>query len=94
MDRRQIRKIHSKIAPIIFLPLFLTALTGVSYRLATSWLGADGGDLQFLLNIHQGQYLGEALSPFYVMLNALGVIAMLFTGISMTGIFRKKPTEK
>ena len=33
------RKLHRKIAPILFLPLLLSALTGISYRIGRSWRG-------------------------------------------------------
>jgi hypothetical protein len=94
MDQRQIRKIHNKIAPIIFLPLFLTVLTGVSYQIATGWFKTPGDEVQFLMYIHQGAFLGDSLKVFYVLLNALGVLAMLTTGILMTSIFRTKRTRE
>jgi hypothetical protein len=95
MDTKIIRKLHRKIAPFIFLPLLLTALTGVSYRIGRSWfgLGDEFGDAMML--IHQGTWLGPQLRPFYVLLNALGAIGMIVTGIIMSGLFfrRSKTSE-
>jgi hypothetical protein len=93
MKQRNFRKLHRLIAPIIFLPLFLTALTGISYRVANSWFRTPNEVGEFLMYIHQGSFLGKDLRVFYVLLNALGVIAMLFTGILMTGIFRRDRTS-
>ncbi len=93
MNQRLIRKFHRQIAPILFLPLFFTALTGVAYRVGRNWLGLSGNAGELLLSIHQGSFLGPHLKVFYVLLNGLGVIAMLFTGIYMTSIFRSKRTE-
>ena len=90
VNKRVLRKWHRFLAPIIFLPLFATALTGVSYRVARSWFGASDQVGEFLMYIHQGTFLGKELRVFYVLLNGLAVIAMLATGISMTGIFRGK----
>jgi hypothetical protein len=89
MELRNLRKLHRTLAPIIFLPLFITAVTGVSYRVAHSWFNAPGEVGEFLMYIHQGTFLGKNLRVFYVFLNALGVIAMLFTGILMTRLFRR-----
>ncbi len=87
MDIKNIRKLHRKIAPFIFLPLLLTALTGVSYRIGRSWFGLseEFGDAMML--IHQGTWLGPQLRPFYVLLNALGAIGMIVTGVIMSGLF-------
>jgi len=77
------RKWHSTIAPIVLLPLFVTVSTGVSYRLAKDWFGLSRDQVHFLMSIHEGEYLGHALSPVYVLLNALGLFWMLITGGAM-----------
>ncbi|MGF1489623.1 MAG: hypothetical protein ACFBSE_21250 [Prochloraceae cyanobacterium] len=46
---------------------------------------------RFLMDLHTGAFLGENLQIFYVILNSLGVIVMLFTGIYLTSLFRSKP---
>lgn len=90
MDTRKLRQLHRKIAPVVFIPLFLTAFTGVAYRVARSWFGVSDEIGEALMFIHQGTFLGKELRVFYVILNALGLLAMLFTGIIMTGIFRSR----
>ncbi|MBL1211532.1 MAG: PepSY domain-containing protein [Geminocystis sp. GBBB08] len=96
MDTKTLRKLHRKFAPIVFLPLFITAFTGVFYRVARSWFGASDEFGEMILFIHQGEFLGKDLRVFYVLLNGLGLIAMVATGIIMSGIFRprKKVIEK
>ncbi|MDJ0727115.1 MAG: peptidase [Prochloraceae cyanobacterium] len=91
MDRRLIRNLHRQIAPILFLPLFLTALTGIIYQISLSWFDGFGDLGSILMSIHTGEFLGKNLKVFYVILNAFGVFVMLFTGIYMTSIFRSKP---
>jgi len=83
-------KLHRKIAPIVFIPLFLTAFTGIIYRLGRSWMGMseDAGDK--LLTFHQGEFLGEPLVPIYVLLVGLGLIAMIVTGVTMVRLTQKK----
>lgn len=95
MDIRDIRKVHRKLAPFIFLPLLLSALTGVSYRIGKSWFGLGDNFGEAMMVIHQGTWLGPQLRPFYVLLNALGAIGMIITGIVMSGLFfrRSKPSS-
>ncbi|MBF2014933.1 MAG: PepSY domain-containing protein [Rivularia sp. T60_A2020_040] len=88
-SKLNVRTIHSMIAPIIFIPLLISAITGIAYRVGGSWLGLPKEQRKLLMTIHQGSYFGDFGKPIYVLLVGLGLIAMLFTGISMTGIFRK-----
>jgi hypothetical protein len=90
MDIKNIRKLHRKIAPFIFLPLLLTALTGVSYRIGRSWFGLSEEFGDAMMFIHQGTWLGPQLRPFYVLLNALGAIGMIITGVIMSGLFFRR----
>ena len=85
-----VRSIHSIVAPIIFLPLFASAITGIAYRVGESWLGLPEEQIELLMTIHQGSYFGSFGKPIYVLLVGLGLVAMLFTGISMTGLFHKR----
>lgn len=82
---RQFRQLHQTVAPIVLLPLFLTVLTGVAYRLGKSWLGLSRDQVHFLMVIHEGEYLGQTLEPVYVLLNGLGLLWMLITGGIMVG---------
>lgn len=97
MNQRNFRKWHRVLAPIVFLPLFLTAFTGVFYRVGRTWFGLSSDWGELLMVIHQGTWLGKDLRVFYVLLNGLGVFAMLLTGIIMTRIFqpsrRNKPDQ-
>ncbi|MGF1521933.1 MAG: PepSY domain-containing protein [Leptolyngbyaceae cyanobacterium] len=70
-------------APLVFLPLFVTVSTGVAYRLGKSWLGLTRDQVHFLMVIHEGEYLGHTLEPIYVLLNGLGLLWMLITGGGM-----------
>jgi hypothetical protein len=83
---RVFRKYHRQIAIIISLPLFLTVLSGVGYTIFDEILGQEeiGG---FLIRLHTLELLG--LEEIYPILNALGVIGLLITGLSMTGLFRR-----
>lgn len=90
MQNIQLRKFHRKIAPIIFIPLFLTAFTGMAYRLGRTWMGMPKDKAEILLTIHQGEFLGEGLVPIYVLSIGLGLIAMIFTGLTMVRLAQQK----
>ena len=83
------RKLHRKIAPIIFIPLALTALTGVLYRLGDSWFDINENVGELFLAIHQGSFLGKELRPMYVLLVGLGTIALIVTGFTMMKFMNK-----
>ncbi len=90
---RFFRKLHRKTALIVFLPLFISALTGIIYRLGKSWFGMSNEVGNIFMMIHQGGYLGTPLVPIYVLLVGLGLVGMIVTGLSMTGIFQNRASQ-
>lgn len=88
------RKMHRILAPITFLPLAISAITGIIYRLGKSWFGMSDRQAAIFLRIHQGSYLGDFFKSIYILSIGLGLIAMLVTGINMTRIFRQRDREK
>ncbi len=77
------RSLHRKIAPILFLPLLLSVLSGLAYRIGRSWFGLSNDFGELMMTIHEGRYLGQSLSPFYVLLVGLGLIGIVITGLNM-----------
>lgn len=92
MARLGFRQLHRKLSLIIFLPLALTAVTGVAYQVATSWFHLDDDKMHFLMDIHAGNFRG--LEKIYPVLNGLGVIGLIVTGLTMTGLFRSRPKRE
>jgi uncharacterized iron-regulated membrane protein len=84
------RSWHRWLAPIFFLPLFVSASTGIMYRLGKLWFDLPKEQTKLLIDLHQGTYLGQSLRPFYVLFVGLGLLGMLVTGIQMTSVFRKQ----
>jgi len=80
-NSRKFRTLHRKIAPILFIPLLLSAITGLIYRLGRSWFGMSKDTGKIFMAIHQGTFLGKALEPFYVLLLGLGLVGLLITGL-------------
>ncbi|MBD2452304.1 peptidase [Nostoc sp. FACHB-152] len=85
------RKYHRLIATLFCLPLFFTAVTGISIAIADTWLHQE--DLAgFFITIHTLQIFKlDAIVP---VLNGLGLIGLVVTGVSMTGLFTKRRQPK
>jgi hypothetical protein len=87
---RAFRKYHRMLALIVILPLVLTVITGMIYPIVADWFHADElGEL--LLKVHTMEIIG--LEDYYPILNGLGLIAMIVTGITMTSLFRRRPAS-
>lgn len=89
--KRNFRKYHRFIAPILFLPLALTVLTGMAATMVGEWSLNFGLPRQLLLRLHTGEIFH--LEAIYPMLNGIGLIGLLVTGISMTGLFNRKKVK-
>jgi hypothetical protein len=81
------RKYHRQIAIICCLPIALTILSGIGYTVLDDILHIKGmGDL--MMKIHTMSFLG--LDKIYPILNGIGLIGLLVTGLTMTSLFRSK----
>ena len=79
----RVRELHQRIAPFVLLPLFVTVCSGVGYRLARDWFGASREQVHWLLTLHEGEWLGPTLEPVVVLMNAVGLLWMLITGLAL-----------
>ncbi|WP_375505360.1 peptidase [uncultured Nostoc sp.] len=90
---RSFRKYHRTLAIILALPLAVTLLTGIAATLVGEWSANLGVGRSLLLSIHRGEIFG--LQGIYPILNGLGLLGLLVTGLSMTSLFgRKKPKSE
>lgn len=80
---KQARQLHYWIAPWVTIPLLITVFSGMTYRLAQDWGGLSRDQVHWLMVLHQGEWLGKQAEPVVVMLNGLGLLWMLITGIGM-----------
>ena len=90
--KRLFRKYHRLLASIIFLPLVLTTITGMATTMTAEWRWNLGIFRSPIMAIHTGELFH--LQAIYPMLNGLGTIGLLITGITMTGIFSHKPQNQ
>jgi hypothetical protein len=85
---RTFRKYHRTLALIACLPLIVTVISGVGYTIMGEWFHQDEIG-EFLLSLHTFEIIH--LEKIYPLLNGIGLIGLLVTGITMTGIFKKRP---
>ena len=76
---KDLRHIHRFLAPIMVLPLFVTALTGCVYQLLD--MAGQGEAFDWVLGIHKGDFGLLDLESIYPFLNSLGLLVLLLTGI-------------
>ena len=90
------RKFHKTLEPWVFLPLFISALTGTFYMISKDLLGYSRDEVHWLMSLHEGEWLGDKGELIYVILNSLGLVWMLITGFQMLSkkfLFPKKVTK-
>ena len=90
------RQFHKALAPWVFLPLLISGLTGLFYRVLKDLLGYSREEVHWLMSLHEGEWLGDNGELIYVILNSLGLFWMLITGIQMFSkkfSFTKKVTK-
>lgn len=84
---QRLRDSHAALAPLVLLPLLVTASTGLGYRLLRDWAGLGRDQAHLLMVIHEGEWLkpllGSEAETFYVLLNGLGLLWMLSSGVAM-----------
>ncbi|MFM7455049.1 MAG: peptidase [Vulcanococcus sp.] len=79
----RVRRWHAAAAPIVLTPLLLTVCSGMAYRLLKDWGGLERDQVHWLMVLHEGEWLGPAGEPVYVLLNGLGLLWMLGTGVTL-----------
>jgi hypothetical protein len=81
---------HRIVALILMLPLTASAVTGLAYKFGEEWFHISDGTADLLMDIHQGSWLGKGVAPYYVLFVGLGLLALSWTGLQMTGLLKKK----
>jgi len=77
---KQLRQIHRSLAPVMIVPIVLTLVTGTAYQMFD--LAGQGDGVDWLLDIHKGNFGVLDLQIVYPFLNALGLLVLAVTGIS------------
>ncbi len=53
------RQFHKALAPWVFLPLFISSITGLLYRVLRDLLGYSRDQVHWLMSLHEGEWLGD-----------------------------------
>lgn len=77
----QVRRYHRSLAAIMVLPLLITLVTGSIYQLVD--LAGQGENFDWLLDWHKGHFGILNLEIIYPFLNALGLLGLALTGITL-----------
>ncbi len=92
------RRAHGALAPFVLLPLLLTVLTGMGYRLLRDWAGIGRDQAHILMTLHEGEWLRRWLGPggetLYVLLNGVGLLWMLASGATMAWQRLRRATRR
>ena len=81
------RKYHRTLAIIATLPLILTVITGLGHTILHYWFDQEEA-ADFLIKFHTLEILH--LEKIFPILNGIGLLGLLVTGITMTGVLRKR----
>lgn len=93
--RRTVRWFHRVASMVLLIPLAVTAVTGMGYRLTQSWLGWPKARAQWLMDVHQGTLLfGKDYRLYYILVIGLGLLVMLGSGVKLIKLFRGRGGAK
>lgn len=92
INANTIRKLHRFLAPIMILPILLTVITGVIFQIGE--LGGFEDKLSWAIHWHKGDFGYIDFQKSFPFLNALGLLFLTFTGISMWWKSRPKVSSK
>ena len=88
---KYIRQLHRILAPIMLLPLLLTTITGIIYQILD--LTGKEKNFKWILDWHKGDFGVINLESIYPFLTAIGLLILIFTGISMWRTMRRTSSK-
>lgn len=83
---RIFRKYHRWLAIVFALPLLTTVLSGIGYPIAESM--GQRSLTGFLIHVHTLEIFG--LETLFPIINGIGLLGLLVTGVYMTRLFRSR----
>jgi hypothetical protein len=81
---RLFRKYHRWLAIVFALPLLTTILTGITFPIAKAFQQRQLAG--FLIHVHTLEIVG--LDTIFPIINGIGLLGLLVTGLYMTRLFR------
>lgn len=77
------RPLHRKISIWLALPLLVSAMTGVAYRIGRSWFGMSSHTGGEILSIHSWDWLGKAGSMAVIWVVGSGLLFLCWSAAQM-----------
>jgi uncharacterized iron-regulated membrane protein len=75
----------------LLIPLAASAISGIAYRTGEAFdISEDTLDL--LMSIHEGDWLGKEIKPFYILVLGLGLGLIIISGLLL--FFRKNKSPR
>lgn len=81
INQVRLRQLHRALVPFVAFPLLLTLTTGMGFQFAVA--GGRANDFLWLLELHRGKFGSINLELIYPILNALGLLTLVVTGLMM-----------
>ena len=81
INQARLRQLHRALVPFVVFPLLLTLTTGMGFQFAVA--GGRANDFLWLLELHRGKFGNINLELIYPILNALGLLTLVVTGLMM-----------
>ncbi len=75
------RQLHRALVPFVVLPLLITLITGTAFQFAVA--ANRAADFLWLLDLHRGNFGAVNLEFIYPILNALGLLTLIISGVFM-----------
>ena len=80
--------LHWILGALLMVPLAVTAITGIAYKLGKESFGYSEAGLKLVMNIHQGTWLGTEARAYYILIIGAGLLGLASSGLRMA--LRKK----
>ena len=82
---------HRLMGAFLLIPLAASAISGIAYRTGEAFdISEDTLDL--LMSIHEGDWLGKEIKPFYILVLGLGLGLIIISGLLL--FFRKNKSPR
>jgi len=82
---------HRLMGAFLLIPLATSAISGIAYRTGEAFdISEDTLDL--LMSIHEGDWLGKEIKPFYILVLGLGLGLIIISGLLL--FFRKNKSPR
>ena len=92
INQARFRQLHKALVPFVAFPLLLTLTTGMGFQFAVA--GGRANDFLWLLELHRGKFGSINLELIYPILNALGLLTLVITGLIMWFPNKRKRHKK